>query len=164
MAMSCKRPDPRMKSTSLTPLRTASLALLILLTGCVNLAPPYQVPVVDTPIAFKEGSGAWVPGAPADALDRGDWWTLFDDPVLNDLASQVDFSNQNVAAAVAAYAQARAITREQRAGLFPQVNLNSNRNASGGPDRSTIRSYQVNIGASWEPDVFGRLRLAVESA
>ncbi|MDB5956144.1 efflux transporter outer membrane subunit [Ramlibacter sp.] len=153
-----------MKRTSLPPLRTASLALLILLTGCVNLAPPYQVPVVDTPIAFKEGSGAWVPGAPADALDRGDWWTLFDDPVLNDLASQVDFSNQNVAAALAAYALARAITREQRAALFPQVNLNSSHNITGGPDRSTTRSYQFNIGASWEPDVFGRLHLAVESA
>src|SRR3954464_12047437 len=162
MATSCKRPDPRMNRTSLPPLRTASLALLILLTGCVNLAPPDHVPEVDTPVAFKEGNGAWVAGAPADALDRGEWWTLFDDPVLDDLASQVEFSNQNIAAALAAYAQARAITREQRAALFPQVNLNSSHNITGGPDRPTNRTYQFNIGASWEPDVFGRLHLAVE--
>jgi hypothetical protein len=37
-------------------------------------------------------------------------------------------------------------------------------NRTGGPDTRSTRSYQVNIGASWEPDVFGRLRLAVESA
>ena len=97
--------------------------------------------------------------APADTLERGPWWELFDDPVLNGLAAQVEVSNQNVAAAVAAYDQARAITREQRAALFPQVSLDGGRNRTGGPaTRPTTHSYRVNIGASWEPDVFGRLR------
>ena len=50
-----------------------------------------------------------MPAAPADTLERGPWWELFDDPVLNALAAQVEVSNQNVAAAVAAYAQARAL-------------------------------------------------------
>ncbi len=153
-----------MKTTSLPPLRTASLALLILLGGCVNLAPHYDVPAVDTPIAFKEGQGAWVPGAPADTLDRGPWWQVFDDPVLNDLAGQVEVNNQTVAQAAAAYAQARAITREQRAALFPQVTLDSNRNITGGHDRPTTHSYQLSIGASWEIDFFGRLSLAVANA
>jgi NodT family efflux transporter outer membrane factor (OMF) lipoprotein len=136
----------------------------VLVSGCANLAPKYEVPAVDTPVAFKEGRGAWVTAAPADTLERGPWWQLFDDPVLNSLTSQVEVSNQNVAAAVAAYAQARALTREQRASLFPQVNLDASSNATGGPDRSTTRSYRFNLGASWEPDVFGRLRLGVETA
>jgi NodT family efflux transporter outer membrane factor (OMF) lipoprotein len=143
---------------------TATLVLAMLLAGCVNLAPPYEVPAVDTPVAFKEGRGAWVPSAPADALDRGPWWELFDDPVLDSLARQVEVNNQNIAQAIAAYAEARAVTREQRAALFPQVNLNSQRSITGGPNRSTARSYQVSIGASWEPDVFGRRRLAVDTA
>lgn len=140
------------------------LAASLVLTGCANLAPKYEVPTVDTSVAFKEGRGAWVVAAPADTLQRGPWWELFDDPVLSGLAAQVEVNNQNVAAAVAAYAQARALTREQRASLFPQVNLSGNNNRSGGGDRSTTRSYQVNIGASWEPDVFGRLGLAVQGA
>ena len=144
----------------------ALLAGSLLLAGCtpLPLAPEYQVPAVEMPLTFKEGRGAWVPAAPADTLERGPWWELFDDPVLNQLAAQVDVSNQNVAAAVAAYAQARAFTREQRASLFPRADLDLRSNRTGGQDRPTVRSYQWNIGASWEPDVFGRLRLGVDSA
>ena len=145
-------------------LALAPLLAALLLAGCANLAPPYEVPATDTPVAFKEGGGAWVTAAPADTLERGPWWELFDDPVLNGLVAQVEVSNQNVAAAVAAYDQARAITREQRAALFPQVSLDGGSNRTGGPERPTTRSYRVNIGASWEPDVFGRLRNAVAGA
>lgn len=140
------------------------LVAALAVSGCANLAPKYEVPAVETPVAFKQGRGAWVPAAPADTLERGPWWELFDDPVLNGLAAQVEVNNQNVAAAVASYAQARAITREQRAALFPQVNLDSRRSVTGGPEQPTRRSYQLNIGASWEPDVFGRLTLAVQGA
>jgi NodT family efflux transporter outer membrane factor (OMF) lipoprotein len=144
----------------------AVLAASLVLAGCARLplAPKYEVPAVDTPVAFKEGKGAWVPAAPADALERGAWWELFDDPYLNRLAEQVQVSNQNVAAAVAAYAQARALTREQRAGLFPQVSLDVRSNRTGGPDTPSRSTYSWSIGATWEPDVFGRLRLGVESA
>lgn len=152
-----------MPSRSSRPVLALLVASLVA-SGCANLAPPYEVPAVDTPVAFKEGKGAWVQAAPADTLERGPWWQLFDDPVLNGLAGQVDVSNQNIAAAVAAYDQARAITREERASLFPQVSLDGSGNRTGGPDRPSTRSFRVDIGASWEPDVFGRLRLAVGAA
>ena len=145
--------------------RLTAIALALVLAGCANLAPPYEVPAVDTPVAFKEGRGAWVPATPADMLDRGPWWELFDDPVLSDLAGQVEVSNNNVASAVASYRQARAFTREQRATLFPQVSLDGRRSVSGGGgDTPTRRSYQLDIGASWEPDVFGRLAQNVQNA
>jgi NodT family efflux transporter outer membrane factor (OMF) lipoprotein len=140
------------------------LAASLVLGGCANLAPKYDVPTVDTPVAFKEGRVAWVAAAQADSLQRGPWWELFDDPALSALVAQVEVNNQNVAAAVAAYAQARALTREQRASLFPQVNLNAGNSRSGGGDRPATGTYQVNIGVSWEPDVFGRLGLAVQGA
>jgi NodT family efflux transporter outer membrane factor (OMF) lipoprotein len=141
-----------------------TLIAAVALTACANLAPKYEVPAVDTPVAFKEGQGEWIRAVPADALQRGPWWELFGDEQLNALAAQVEVNNQNVAAAAAAYARARALTQEQRAGLFPRVDLGGNANRSGGTDTPTRSSYQVNIGAAWEPDVWGRLRLVVQNA
>ncbi|MBA2673968.1 efflux transporter outer membrane subunit, partial [Ramlibacter sp.] len=141
------------------------LCILLASAGCTTLGPRYEVPATDTSIAFKEGQGVWQRAVPADAVARGPWWELFQDPVLNGLASQVEVSNQNVAAAVAAYAQARALTAEQRASLFPVVSLDASGNRSGGGGNTPTRgSYQVSIGASWEPDVWGRLRLGVQGA
>jgi NodT family efflux transporter outer membrane factor (OMF) lipoprotein len=145
--------------------RFLTYALIASLTGCGSLAPKYETPAVDTPVAFKQGQGNWVRAAPADLLERGPWWELFGDAQLNALAAQVEVSNNNVAAAVAAYAQARAATAEQRATLFPRVDLDASRNVSGGGGATpTRRTVQVGIGASWEPDVFGRLHLGVQSA
>ena len=141
-----------------------ALALALALAGCA-VGPAYQTPPVETPIAFKEGQGAWVRAVPADLLERGPWWELFQDPQLDALAAQVDVSNQNVAAAVARYTQARTLVAEQRATLFPVVSLDGGGSRSGGGgDRPTSSSYQVGIGGAWEPDVWGRLRRGVDSA
>jgi NodT family efflux transporter outer membrane factor (OMF) lipoprotein len=139
-----------------------SLAIAAALTGC-TVAPSYQVPSTPQPAAFKEAEG-WVPAAPADAFERGPWWTLFNDPVLNDLAAQVETANQNVAAAVASYAQARALVAQQRASLFPSVVLDASGQRSGGDDTQRGSRYRLNLGASWEPDVFGRLRASISGA
>ena len=145
-------------------------ALAVALGGCA-VGPDYQRPGTPDISRFKEAAG-WVPAAPADALERGPWWQLFGDPVLDQLAGRVEVSNQNVAAAVAAYAQARAVVREQRASLFPVVSLNGGANRShssssssaSGSGGRTGNSYDVSIGGSWEPDVWGRLGRAVDSS
>jgi NodT family efflux transporter outer membrane factor (OMF) lipoprotein len=143
---------------------SAVLALALALTGCA-LGPRYEKPAIDTPQAFKEGRGEWVRAVPADMLERGPWWSLFSDPVLDGLAARVEVSNQTVAAAVASYAQARALVAEQRASLFPLVTLDASANRSGGGGSTPTRSsYQVAIGGSWEPDVWGRLSRGVEGA
>jgi NodT family efflux transporter outer membrane factor (OMF) lipoprotein len=134
----------------------------LLLAGCA-VGPAYKVPSTPEPAAFKEAAG-WVPAAPADTLERGPWWTLFNDPLLNQLAQQVEVSNQNVAAAVASYAQARSLVQEQRSQLFPTVGLNASGDRSGGRDTDSKESYRLNIGASWEPDIWGRLSAGVSSA
>jgi NodT family efflux transporter outer membrane factor (OMF) lipoprotein len=154
-----------MKLRALSTPIAAAVAASLLLSACGSLAPKYEAPAVDTPVEFKEGKGAWVTAAPADALERGPWWDLFDDPVLSQLEAQVATANQTVAAAVAAYDQARALTREQRASLFPQVGLDAGATRSGrGGGGGSASTYKIGIGASWEPDVFGRLRLGVDSA
>jgi NodT family efflux transporter outer membrane factor (OMF) lipoprotein len=141
----------------------AAAALATALAGCA-LTPAYEVPTTPQPGAFKEAQG-WQPAAPADALERGPWWQLFGDPLLNELAASVEVNNQNVAAATAAYAQARAIVAEQRAAMFPVVNLNASADRSGGGgDTRTASQYRINIGGSWEPDIWGRLRAGVSGA
>ena len=125
-------------------LRALAFAVLLALPAApASAANPFELnfylfgprydapPTMDTPVAFKEGQGEWVRATPSDALERGPWWQLFNDPVLNDLAGRVEVSNQNVAAAVAAYALARALTAQQRAALFPAVSLDAGANRSG---------------------------------
>ena len=153
------------------PVTLLVMSLAMLVTGCA-VGPNYQRPSTVDISQFKEAAG-WIPAAPADALERGPWWQLFGDEQLNMLAAQVEVSNQNVAAAVAAYARARALVREQRAALFPTVELSGSGNRSGSSSSSrssangggtgrVANNYQLGIGASWEPDVWGRLGRAAD--
>jgi NodT family efflux transporter outer membrane factor (OMF) lipoprotein len=161
-----------MQTYALKPLFPVALALLI--TGCA-VGPSYQRPTTPEVTVYKE-AGDWVAAQPADALERGPWWQLFNDPVLNELAARVEVSNQNVAAAAAAYAQARALVAEQRAALFPSVTLNAGASRSGnggGAGNATTTAsnsnrssgnYQASLGTAWEPDVWGRLQSVANGA
>ncbi|MBW8721845.1 MAG: RND transporter, partial [Polaromonas sp.] len=115
--------------------------MILALAGCA-VGPNYKTPTTAEVSTFKEAEG-WVPAVPADALERGPWWSLFNDPVLNQLQSRVDVSNQNVALAVAAYAQARALVREQRASLFPSVTLDGGATLSDG--EAAVRQAEADI-------------------
>ncbi len=138
----------------------ASLGMLLCLGAC-SIGPTYQQPAAPLPAHFKEADG-WVVAQPADALQRDAWWELFGDPVLNSLASKVSVSNQNIAAAVAAYAQARAVVGQQRAGLFPSVSLSGALRSSNSITKS--QDVQFSLGGTWEPDVWGRLQRSVTGA
>jgi NodT family efflux transporter outer membrane factor (OMF) lipoprotein len=144
------------------PFRLTLLALALSLAGCA-VGPAYQRPTAPESVAFKELEG-WVPAAPADALERGPWWQLFGDPVLDSLVAGVEVSNQNVAVAAANYAAARAAVQQQRAALFPSVSLGLSGDRSGVRGQGSDSSYRLNLGGSWEPDVWGRLRAGVTSA
>ena len=153
--------------------RVVALMLASALGGCA-LGPDYQRPDAPVPAAYKEAPGAggatWLPAAPADALDRGDWWRLFDDAELSRLAADVDSANQTVAGAVASYRQAQALVREARAAYFPSVGLSANASRSGGGNRggagasSTGKSFSVGLNGDWAPDFWGRVGRAVEGA
>src|SRR6185503_6629037 len=96
-----------------------AVALMLGLTSC-SVGPDYQKP--DAPVAtqFKELAG-WKPAAPADAVDRGSWWTIYKDPVLDDLEKQIDISNQTLKESEAAYRQSRAVVVQARASFFPTL-------------------------------------------
>ena len=72
-------------------------------------------PDAPAPAAYKEAwkpgplEKGWAPSRPSDAIDRGAWWSIFHDPVLDGLERQIDISNQNLKAAEAAFREAEAI-------------------------------------------------------
>ena len=133
-----------------------------LMASACAVGPDYVVPATPVVTAFKAPEG-WRTAQPSDALGRGDWWTLFGDETLNALAARAETANQTIAAAEAAYRQARAATRETRASLFPSVDLDGSGSTTGGANTSDSDSYQVSIGATWEPDFWGRIRRSVEA-
>lgn len=150
-----------------------NICALALLNSCA-VGPDYKRPDMELPEHYlvqnnseqnSSGKNTWVTAAPADALDRGNWWQLFNDPILNDLQTNVAVSNQNIIAAKAAYDQARSLVTQQRAAIFPSVDLSGSAERSGVTEtHATSNRYQVGIGASWEPDVWGRLSRAARSA
>jgi NodT family efflux transporter outer membrane factor (OMF) lipoprotein len=136
----------------------------------VRPSAPVSAAYTEAPVA---GGALWLPAAPADALDRGDWWRLFDDAELSRLAAEVDAANQTIAGAVASYAQAQAFVREARASFFPAVSLSASARRSGGganssgfasSGSSSGNSFSVSLDGDWAPDFWGRVGRAVESA
>jgi NodT family efflux transporter outer membrane factor (OMF) lipoprotein len=154
----------------------AALAVLTALAGC-NLAPAYHVPkLAPLPANFK-GEPGWIPAQPEDAAAKGAWWRLFHDPRLDELEATVAVTNQNVAVARAAYDQARALVRQDRAALFPVVTTNAGVTRSGsfgssaggitgsnGAISSAGTRYSADIAASWAPDLWGAIGNTVRQA
>jgi NodT family efflux transporter outer membrane factor (OMF) lipoprotein len=148
---------------------------LVLLAGCA-VGPDYIPEAAPVPKAFKELKG-WKVATPSDSLPRGNWWAFYHDPKLDFLIKQVEISNQNVAAAAAAYEQARAIIREAEASLFPTVSATYNATRSYNGPRSGASGAISTAGrsgtytstfipgftSSWTLDVWGKVRRQIES-
>ena len=127
------------------------------------------------PPAYSEDghNGDWKTAAPSDGLDRGDWWTVYNDAELNDLEARCAKSNQSIEAALHAYEQAHDLVRETRASLYPTVGIGASatRNSLSGnkPLRTSTQNgdywdFLLPISISWEPDLWGGIRRQVESA
>jgi NodT family efflux transporter outer membrane factor (OMF) lipoprotein len=163
-------------------MRRAALSALAFLAGC-SVGPDYQRALAPVPAAYKEEG--WKPAEPRDDIDRGNWWAIYQDPVLDALEKQIDISNQTLKAAEAAYRNASAVVNEARAGFFPTVSLTGTgtRSGQGGggttgvstitgtPTVSTGRrggggansSVALTGTATWDIDLWGRIRRTVES-
>ncbi|MCQ4261601.1 RND transporter [Stutzerimonas stutzeri] len=152
-------------------LRPITAAILALSLGACTLGPDYQRPDLPASAAFKQAEG-WKLAAPADALQRGEWWQLYGDSELDALVARLNVSNQNLAAAEAQFRQARALVRGARSQLFPILSGSAGvtRSAQGGANSTTNsynsgvgESYEAGLRASWEADIWGRLRRNLEA-
>jgi NodT family efflux transporter outer membrane factor (OMF) lipoprotein len=155
--------------TAMTPRILCPLGAALLVAGCM-VGPDYVRPAAPTAPAYKEMQG-WKQAEPRDAIARGRWWEIFGDPDLNALAERVDVSNQNVLAAAAAVRQAQAIAAQARAGLFPVVSAGATVTRSQSPSLSNqpsfatgpVTNYNALATASWELDLWGKVRRSVEA-
>lgn len=155
-------------------LRPLAALIAAMSLGACTLGPDYERPNLPIAAEFKQAEG-WKVANPADVLERGDWWRLYGDATLDALVERLNVSNQNLAAAEAQYRQARALVRGARSQLFPVVGGSSGvtRAAQGGSTGSSVQSgsasgigesYSVGVDASWELDLWGRLRRNLEAS
>ncbi len=148
-------------------------ALASVVCSACTVGPKYQRPVMaQTPVAYKElaGNDQWKMATPGDALIKGKWWEIFGDPQLNRLEELVNIDNQNVKQAEGQFRQARALVDANRANYYPIVGAgpgitqSDTGKTAGRGFGGTSQSYSLPLSASWEPDLWGRVRLAVENA
>jgi NodT family efflux transporter outer membrane factor (OMF) lipoprotein len=154
--------------------RLVSIASLCSAFAACSFAPHYSKPAPPAPPpAQYQKSAGWQQAAPADLQNRGDWWTVFQDPVLDALEKRVTAANQNIAAAFARLQQARAETRIQRSGLFPTLTTGASATRSRTSVNSPVYSpskpaigndFVLDADLSYEIDVWGRIRNSVASA
>jgi NodT family efflux transporter outer membrane factor (OMF) lipoprotein len=179
-----------------------ALTGVVLLTGC-NVGPKYVAPAAPTAPAFKEAApaaysgapaGAWQPAQPQDAVLKGRWWEMFNEPDLNALEEQLDVNNQNIAQSFQSFMAARAQVNEARAGFFPTLTAVPSVSRGGtGPRGSTVSQstgpttgssspnggsaltnggtvggggsdFVLPLEATWAPDLWGRIRNTVHES
>jgi len=139
--------------------RLAPLALALLVSAC-TVGPDYQRPSAPLSLEFKEAKG-WTAAIPQENQAKGDWWTVYQDPELSSLLSQVQISNQNVAQYAAQYREAQALVTQARSGLYPSVDASVGSTRSG-TSQAVTKKQSAELSASWELDLWGKLRRTVE--
>ena len=146
-------------------LRNGPIALVLVasLSACM-VGPDYRRPEVDVPAAWRLGA--------TEAVEIANiaWWDQFRDPVLSELVRTALANNKDLEIATASVDQAAAQYGIVRSAQFPQVNagVSAARERSSAnaplPGGRTVNDYGVNLSASFELDVWGKLRRATESA
>jgi len=141
------------------------------LGGCM-VGPDYVRPAAPLPASdrYRESQG-WKRAEPRDALSRGAWWRIYDDPVLDALVTRVAVDNQNVIAAEAQYRQASALVLQAWSALFPTLTANASAIRSRSPSlanqpslaRGPINNFNANLAASWVPDLWGSVRRNIDA-
>jgi outer membrane protein TolC len=152
------------------PARGFSIALIAAaLAGCASHAP-YVRPATEAAPVYKENAN-WKPAQPRDAIGRGQWWEIFDDARLSALEEQVTVSNETLKATAAQFAQAQALLRGARSGFYPQVAVAPSLTAEEPSGTVAISPYhtpyydaRLPLNASYEADVWGRVRNVVEAS
>jgi NodT family efflux transporter outer membrane factor (OMF) lipoprotein len=148
----------------------------LFLTGCL-VGPKYHVPPAtaqappavykESPTQFQDTDG-WKVAQPQDAMLRGKWWEIYNDPELNALEDRLNIDNQNIKQFFENFMEARTLIAEARSQLYPTLttapsysrsrsssNLGSSTVANPGHESSV---GTLGLDASWEPDLWGKVR------
>jgi NodT family efflux transporter outer membrane factor (OMF) lipoprotein len=162
-----------------------SVAAILTSSGC-SVGPKYYPPLTppagptykESPTQFKEAEG-WKIAQPSDAMLRGKWWEIFNNPELNALEEELNSSNQNIKQAYENVMVARALIRQARSQYFPTVTaapsysrarssgtLAGSAAARGATGVATFTGqqstlYDLPVDVSWAPDLWGKVRNTV---
>ena len=152
------------------PFRPHCLLTLILfasqLAGC-TVGPDYVRPSAPSTTSFKEVEG-WKNAEPRDTVIRGDWWEVFNDPLLNQLQQQVG-NNQSLLQAEAQYRQAQHLVQSAQSSLLPVATLNGSfNNFKSAQGQSLVvpgvrTLFGNTVAMAWEPDLWGSVRRQIEA-
>ena len=160
-----------MEDAAMTWAKTGMGAVLLgvwLSAGCVSVGPDYQAPEPTTPESWQTAAGD-------SSETMTEWWKVFGDPALEGLVADARAQNKDLSAAAARMDAFAASVGMARAGLFPAVGAQG----AAGWDRQSERVhvpaeysavdnpgwlYKGGFSASWELDLWGRVRRSVESA
>ncbi len=150
-------------------MRKSIFLALVLLAGC-SLAPDFNPPKITAPSVFKEDvnakdAAAWKPAEALDTKDRGAWWKVFNDKTLDAFEEQAAAANQSLKAAAARVQEARAAARAGTNDILPNITIGGNavraeiiRRLPADAAAHALYPVDARGGASYEPDLFGRIR------
>lgn len=171
----------QVRTRILRSLGVGAVTSACLLAGC-RVGPRYQAPpppsatapnYKESTVNFQDADG-WKVASPQDAMIRGKWWEVFNEPELNALEEQLNVDNQNIKFAYENFMQARALIAEARAQYWPTIsagpsfgrnrssaNLGSTSSSSNNGKSSSLWSFPVDV--SWTPDFWGKIRNEVRT-
>jgi NodT family efflux transporter outer membrane factor (OMF) lipoprotein len=163
-------PTNRGERTAMNTYRKALVSsLALLLNGCL-VGPDYHRPPVPVPTEYKELAG-WTVAAPSAEAPKGDWWTAFNDPLLDTLEPMVSVSNQTVRQDYANYQEALAEVQVARSALFPTAAVTGSATKQhaasanfGTPGTGTVTAGSLEGSVSWAPDLWGAVRRAIQES
>lgn len=157
------------------------LPALLILAGCA-VGPDYQRPALSIPQTYKEAgptlaateTNALQQANPAEAALRGEWWKMFQDPTLDALETRAQQASHSLQAAAARLSQARALHRNARADLYPNVDAGfgparqrqspAERGLADDAASSATTLWRGQATVAYEADLFGRVSRSNEAA
>ena len=144
------------------------IGLIALLSGCFAVGPDYKTPDLSAPADWSQSLQGGVTAATPDAQALAQWWGVFSDPDLSNVIERATAGNLDLKTAQARVREARARRGIAQAGFFPTLNAGGSATRSRGSEQTgsgEIRNlYTLGFDASWELDIFGRVRRSVEAA
>ncbi|MGB5717032.1 MAG: TolC family protein, partial [Gammaproteobacteria bacterium] len=155
-------------------LGVVAISVMLTLQGCTTVGPDYQAPVIETPDAWTEQVTQQIARGPHASLQN--WWTVFGDPLLDELIERARQENLDLKVAVSRVGESRAILAIARGERLPLVNADASasrtRLSDDGPLQQVAPAggfdsqglFQLGIDAAWEIDVFGQVRRTIEAA
>ena len=163
----------------------AAAMMALLMSGCM-VGPKYVKPTVPMAPNYKEesstnsdvykeaGTSAWQPAKPGDATLRGEWWTIFGDPELNQLEPQIAVSNQTLKGAEARLVEARSQIKYNHSFLYPTLGTSPSVTGERESDQQPyftsplpnngLANLQLPLDLNYEVDLWGRVRRTIKAS